>query len=263
MSEIDNGKDQHQRNDRGDVGAHGKAADAAHSQARHALDGAQSERLSAYLDGELTAPQREQLEREIAADPRVAQLLAGLRAVRNQALSLADRPPQQDLWPAIAARTAMGRRRPHPGAGRRYALSLPQLAAAAVVLIVLSSALTAVLSGALRFGQRGTQPATGQATSGENALAWRVRQASFAQREYDKAIRDLEHALAQQKGRIDSTTYNVIVKNLAIVDLAVTQTRAALVQDPQDEYLNAYLASTMQRKLKLLRQASALADVPI
>jgi len=50
-------------------------------------------------------------------------------------------------------------------------------------------------------------------------------------------------------------TMRVIEENLRTIDAAIAQADSALRRDPGSDYLNQYLAATMQRKLKLLRRA--------
>jgi hypothetical protein len=76
---------------------------------------------------------------------------------------------------------------------------------------------------------------------------------------YDAAIAELEGALAAGRGRLDTATVRQIEQNLAVIDRAIAQARAALAADPADAYLNHHLADTMRRKLQLLRRASTLA----
>jgi hypothetical protein len=50
----------------------------------------------------------------------------------------------------------------------------------------------------------------------------------------------------------------VLEENLATIDLAIEQCRRALEADPANAYLTSHLASARQRKLALLRRATAL-----
>src|SRR5262245_64293806 len=60
-----------------------------------------SDRLSAYLDGELKNAERERLEAHVAECAACAVALAELREVMARARTLVDAPPATDLWPAI------------------------------------------------------------------------------------------------------------------------------------------------------------------
>ncbi|HET6341434.1 MAG TPA: zf-HC2 domain-containing protein, partial [Gemmatimonadota bacterium] len=63
-----------------------------------------TERLSAYLDGDLDAPDREAVERHLAVCGECAALLEDLDRLARAAGELEDREPAADLWPGIARR---------------------------------------------------------------------------------------------------------------------------------------------------------------
>jgi hypothetical protein len=50
----------------------------------------------------------------------------------------------------------------------------------------------------------------------------------------------------------------VLEQNLATIDKAIAQSRQALEGDPGNTFLNSHLISARQRKLALLRRATAL-----
>src|SRR6266487_2146211 len=95
-----------------------------------------TDRLSEYLDDELAAPERTALEAHLASCDGCRTTLDELRRVVTNARALDDRPPTTDLWPAVATRIGLASRaRP---VVRRFAFTVPQLAAASVVLALLS-----------------------------------------------------------------------------------------------------------------------------
>jgi hypothetical protein len=75
----------------------------------------------------------------------------------------------------------------------------------------------------------------------------------------DAAIADLQDALERNENRLDTATVRVVRENLALIDRAIAQARAALAADPGNAYLNLHLADTMRRKLELLRRVNAIA----
>ena len=85
--------------------------------------------------------------------------------------------------------------------------------------------------------------------------------ANFADSQFDAAVADLRRTLEQGRGRLDPRTIEIVEKNLAIIDDAIGQARRALASDPANTYLNRHLADARRRKLELLRQATALADL--
>src|SRR2546425_12951853 len=84
-----------------------------------------TDRLSEYLDGELTAPERTTLEAHLASCEGCRTTLAELRRVVTNARALDDRPPAADLWPAVAARIRRAPREKGPPGVRRVFFSLP------------------------------------------------------------------------------------------------------------------------------------------
>ena len=53
-------------------------------------------------------------------------------------------------------------------------------------------------------------------------------------------------------------TVKILESNLAAIDKAIDQSRQALAADPANVYLNNHLADARQRKLALLRRATAI-----
>jgi hypothetical protein len=85
-----------------------------------------------------------------------------------------------------------------------------------------------------------------------------ITRANFADEQFDRAIADLERMLAAQRDVLDPRTIIVIERNLAAIDEAMRQARAALDRDPANTYLNSHLADARRRKLDLLRYATSL-----
>jgi len=209
-----------------------------------------TDRLSEYLDGELTSAERDALETHLPGCAPCRETLADLRAVVARAQSLENRAPAADLWPQIHARLTPGQR---PGVGRRsFTLTIPQLLAASVALVLLSGGGVWL---ALRDGSGTSDPTMAAfpqlvAPAG-TPVAWRART--------DMAVAQLEETLAQNASRLDTATVRVVNQNLAIIDRAIEKAQRALQADPGSAYLNLHLAQTMRRKIELLRRANALA----
>lgn len=229
-----------------------------------------TDRLSDYLDNDLPAGERAAVDAHLRECPACRGTLDELRAVTARAHALADRAPVNDLWPGIAAAigseiTPLAPRRQRAPAARRFSFSMPQLAAAAVLLMAVSGGAVWTLrnAGSARPSTLATTPGhapSAPAMSGGSA----VRPTEFttvrptAEQSYDAAVADLEQVLKEGRGRLDDRTLKIVEKNLATIDSAVTQARRAVEQDPANAYLNSYLAHTMRRKIDLLRQVVAL-----
>jgi len=218
-----------------------------------------TDRLSEYLDGELTEAERTALERHLAACPACSTTLADLSRVVMRARALPAPQPHRELWEGIAERIAPGRvaaPEPPPQAARprrRWAFSWPQLAAAAMAI--------AVGSGGLAWWAAGGTLASPAVTAPPAAAPGIATPAALgvATPRYDAAVADLERVLAAGRGTLDTSTVRVLEQNLAVIDRAIADAERALAADPGNAYLNAHLARTMRRKLNLLRQAATLA----
>jgi anti-sigma factor RsiW len=220
-----------------------------------------SDRLSDYLDGELSAGERQQLEAHLAECEECATTLLELRRVVAGAKALDDRPPATDLWSGIAERIGVApgeagvadleahrRSRVAQLRQRRLTFSLPQLAAASIALMVLSAGTAWMVS---RSGDAGEQ------LSSEGAIQ-PTAAAGFTASSYEAAIAELERIIDESRERLDTATVRVIAENLMIIDQAIWQAQNALAQDPASEYLNEHLAATKRQKLEFLMRAAEM-----
>lgn len=220
-------------------------------------------RLSEYLDDELDPAERAELETHLDRCAECRTTLEQLRRVLARAARLVDAPPAEDLWPGIADRIREGPARARvPATARSRALprraltiGVPQLAAAAVLLVVLSSGV------AWQLG-RGSLSATGpDETAAVPPAGNNVPVAIIATHRYESAIAQFERVLAEGRDRLDTATVRVVEENLAIIDRAIDEARGALAADPSNAYLNRHLADAMRRKLDLLRRTTSLAQL--
>jgi anti-sigma factor RsiW len=233
--------------------------------------------LSDYLDRELAPARRAAVEAHLAGCAECSGILEELRAVTLRARQLPDPPLERDLWPGIEQRLADPRPEHAEVArpagfgwlwGRRFSLSMPQLAATALALIAISGgtvwwALRAPGSGAggrseaivssvpLAEAPQGAAVDAGPAaaTGGESL-------ANIEPLRYDAAIADLQRTVDENRGRLDPATLRTVEADLAIIDKAIDQARRALLADPSSPYLNGHLAEQLRRKLRVLRRTA-------
>jgi anti-sigma factor RsiW len=222
-----------------------------------------TDRLSDYLDGHLPDGDRALLEAHLDACPECRETLDDLRRLVARAHAATERPLPADLWPGIAALIG-GSGSPSPiidlereRTRRRLSFTLPQLAAAALLLVALSAA-------AVLFAVRGGAPAALRPVATAPSVA-AVRHASAslpvgAETSYDTAIQELQRALDAGDNHLAPRTVQVLRNNLARIDTAIVEARRALEADPGNAYLNAHLARTMRQKIDLMRQAATLAN---
>ena len=235
-----------------------------------------TERLSEYHDGGLSPADVASCEAHLAECADCRDALDGLRRVIVTARADRDVMPATDLWPGILARIDPGSARAEPHdkrvlefsaqsrpARRQVIFSLPQLALAATLLIAVSSAVAYVAANRAA----GPQPIATTARElpilamAEPMLApsTDVTPANFADAAFDRAVSDLERTLVEQRASLDPRTIVIIERNLAVIDEAIRQARAALDADPANPFLNSHLADARRRKLELLRRATSIA----
>src|SRR5215472_3972634 len=92
-----------------------------------------TDRLSDYLDDELTPGERRAVDAHLAGCSDCRAVLDELTQVVARAKTIEPRPPQADLWPGVA-------RRLDRVAVRRFSFTMPQALAASLVIALLSGA---------------------------------------------------------------------------------------------------------------------------
>lgn len=220
-----------------------------------------TDHLSDFLDEELPVELRREVALHLEGCEECRATLEDLRRVAARGRALAAEESGADQWPAIAARL----RRPGSPAARqqavrrRVALSLPQLALAASLLVVVASGGTwlAVRSLVHRPVETPALPVPSPVAGVGSVPAQPA--GLVAGEEYDAAVAELRKVLEQGRGRLDSNTVVVLERSLARIDRAIAQAEQALAADPGNAYLSGHLAHTRMRKLDLLHRAATLA----
>lgn len=224
------------------------------------------EMLGRVLDGTLPAANRPGMMTHLAGCEECRAELEAISSLRAEARSLPRGiAPSRDLWDGIAPRLAereagapvieLDARRRVPRAWGRWA----PLAAAAVLLVVASSGLTL----ALMRGQSAapvTTPASGR-TAWEPQPRPTTALAAFrpAEVEFENTVTALEAELNARRGSLSPETVATIEENLAIIDQAIAEARAALQADPGSADLSRHLSDVYRHKVDLLGSAVKIA----
>jgi anti-sigma factor RsiW len=229
-----------------------------------------TDRLSAYIDGELDDADARALETHLRQCDVCTTTLAGLRDVVAAARTLPDHEPPHDLWAGIAAGIAADTAarevdvlplRPRRAVAARFSFTAPQLAAAALVLMTLSGAAVwfAVGSDTRAAAANGAVAAGTIFQSAVGAPA-DVRLAAVPAPVAGAAedAREIEAALESARGTLDPSTVAVLERSIESIEAAIADARAALEADPGNPYLQRQLDSTLQRRQDVLRRASGV-----
>ncbi|HTT67629.1 MAG TPA: zf-HC2 domain-containing protein [Gemmatimonadales bacterium] len=218
------------------------------------MDAHLGEQLSALVDGEVEGEALAAAQAHLVACGECRDAYDALLRLKRHAGALDDRPPERDLWPGIAARLGESATVVPLAPRRRLAFSVPQLAAAAVVLM-------AVSAGSVLLVTRGARTAAAVGAAAPAAALQPVAGLASAKgiESYDAAIRELQAALDARRSVLDTATVRAVQQSLAIIDLAVRQAEAALAQDPNSMYLNSHLERALGRKLEVLRRVTTMA----
>lgn len=231
------------------------------------------ELLDDFVGGELAPREEREVRRHLMACESCRAEEQALRALLDQAAALADEIlPERDLWKDIAPRLQSRASLPAEPAeripevrviGPRPARPLPwwMLAAASIALVVATSFATLRFAGspagqgtAPTLATQAARPPAGTTGGTPTALA------AFrpAEREYEKAIGDLQAVLETRRGEMAPQTVATLEANLRIIDQAIRESRAALAADPNSPKLTEMLSGAYDAKLDALRQAVSL-----
>jgi len=75
---------------------------------------------------------------------------------------------------------------------------------------------------------------------------------------YEREISALRQIVDERFAELDSSTVTVLRRNLEIIDMAITDSRAALQRDPRSAVVSSQLDRALQAKLSLLRRVALL-----
>lgn len=222
-----------------------------------------TDRLSEYLDGELSSDDVVALEARLAEDPELRAVLAELRAVKDVAATRPEYRAPAELWRGVEARiegseasddgSIGGERETRTGLRHRLVFTLPQLAAAAGIVLLLGISL-----GRLTDATDAPGTAEPPATIADAQMADETTEPGAQLQGYALFVRDLEARLDAGRDVLEPGTAQVLEESLAKIDSAIARARTALRNDPNNAYLNQHLASARARKLRLLEDATTL-----
>ena len=229
-----------------------------------------------YVDEALDARERANFEGHLGGCAECRRLVDDLREIRRAVGQLTTdlREPPVRAWArlerAIKLEHDHGARRLQPSgtaaegdAWRRPARSTvfrtaSWLAAAAILVLATAIGLQ------FRSARRAADTAAGASTSATasisvGAAAENVEaELRAAEEHYTKAITGLEQITKTEQGALDPGTAATLQKNLAVIDQAISESRAALRTQPASEPAQESLVENFKAKIGLLQDTVAL-----
>ena len=209
-----------------------------------------------FVDGQLDTAAQRAVERHLDTCANCRALVIDLRTIRAAAFMLDRHEPGPKVWASLQERIA-AEPAPRPR-GRLLAIPAARanwpvwLAAAAAIVI-------ATLVGVMPLLRRSEPaPAPQTATSGEATVESITAEFEAAERHYQKAITDLETIARQETGELDPQVSAVLQKNLAVIDQAIGESRAALQSQPSSGTAQEGLFDALRSKVALLQQTVEL-----
>jgi anti-sigma factor RsiW len=220
-----------------------------------------------YIDDALDLRARTELERHLAGCSECRRLVDDLREISKAVAGLKDewREPPVRAWGRLerairleheSRSTQSSPREELAPRAQRTLRFMPWLAAAALLILA-----TAV---GLQFrGGRRAAPASSAATPGASIASGDAAQAveaelRAAEEHYTRAITGLEQITKTEQGALDPGTAATLQKNLAVIDQAISESRAALRTQPASEPAQESLVENFKAKIGLLQDTVAL-----
>ncbi|MBL0173318.1 MAG: zf-HC2 domain-containing protein [Gemmatimonadaceae bacterium] len=213
--------------------------------------------INDVADGRLSPAEQtrasEHLARCAACSTQLSSLRAMLAAAGDATGSV---EPPELVWADIARAIDASKSVAFPAASRRehgFHLTRPALAAAALVLIAGSSAITALIlrgRGGITAGADSTATVL-MPTSMPNDLV-------VMESEYLSTATTLREALDKARTTLSPSTIATVERNLKVIDDAIAEARDALVLDPSNGSLREALRKSHQQKIDFLRRTTTL-----
>ena len=193
------------------------------------------DRLDDYLAGVQGPADAAATEEHLANCTDCSADLAAARMVAAKLDSLPQsRIPSTDLWVGIAARIGRG------GLRRWIAAPAWSLLAAAILLSL------------------GTGAATWVAVRQAAPPSFEGGGFGLAESNYHRSITDLSTLYARTRDSLAPETRALVERNLAVIEQAIREARAALEREPANALLESLVLAAYQRKLDFLEQATGL-----
>jgi len=235
--------------------------------------------INDFVDGAGDALERSRVEQHLAACAPCRQLVDDLREIARATRALESREPPIRVWGRIER--AIKLERDAAGAGEGVARRLqpsdrssgPATAGhdrpvgwrkrmTAPLWLATAAAIVLATVVGLRFmpgrNEPGNPRSAVETTAGGDAAQSIESELRLAEAHYEKAIKGLEQIANTDKGALDPGTAATLQKNLAVIDQAISESRAAVRSQPTNEPAQQSLVENFKTKIALLQDTVAL-----
>jgi len=234
------------------------------------------ERLNDYADGSIDPDGRADLERHLASCAACRQTVDDLRAVLRATGTLELREPPVRAWSRIERAIRLDQReggrgvhpsgtdggdaRPNRSRSVAHGSVVPWAPWLAAVAALIVASFVGVRYAPDRGGDRtaGSPPAAGAAIAGGGAAQSVESELREAEAHYENAIKGLEQIANAEQNALDPRTAATLQKNLAVIDQAISESRAAMRSQPSSEPAQQSLIESFKAKIGLLQDTVAL-----
>jgi hypothetical protein len=222
--------------------------------------------LNDYVERALTDAEQADVERHVESCARCRAFVDDLREIRRASKALSPIEPPADVWHRIedAIRAEAGEQ-PQPAAPKRGRPAGPTARQLGWLGIAATVGLATVIG--LRLGplapDRGTgspDPGASSSTSAGTTDTAETVESEMRQAEahYDNAIRGLQQIANEGESELDPAMAATLQKNLAVIDQAIDESRAAVRSEPTSEPARESLLENFSTKIALLQDTVAL-----
>jgi len=224
--------------------------------------------LNDYVDQSLGSAERSSVEQHLAACAECRQLVEDLRDVIRATRELEPREAPVRAWPRLERAIRLEQERADREPGPRGVVSGPAraghyrayatwLAAAAGLVLATMVGLRYMPARHVDAPPAATSTAAAPITANDAAqsIESELRQ---AESHYEKAIKGLEVIANSEQNELDPRTAATLQKNLAVIDQAISESRAAVRSEPASEPAQQSLIEGFKTKIGLLQDTVAL-----
>jgi Putative zinc-finger len=225
------------------------------------------EAIGDYVDQTLDAGQRADIDQHLETCLTCRRLVEDLREIKGVAASLDLREPPIRSWTRLERAIKLEDRPPaavDSGPRRWTTLFEPRylagLAAAAAIVIATGVGVTVMLTRThptvpASAGDARAAADNAAASSSPQSVEAELRQ---AEEHYENAIKGLEQIANAEQDVFDPRTAATLQKNLAVIDQAISESRAALRAEPASEPAQQSLLESFKAKIALLQDTVSL-----